>query len=50
MKHDYCGYDKTFFKTIQRASNVPRTDAPQNKPIKRTAGHTLRCYIKSSIT
>ena len=50
MKHDYCGHDKTFLKTIQQASNVPRTDALQNKPNKRTAGHTLRHYIKSSIT
>ena len=39
--------DKTFFKTTQRASNVPRTDAPKNKPNKRTAGHTLRHYIKN---
>ena len=44
------GYDKTFFKRIQRASNVPRTDAPKNKPTKRTASHTLRHYIKSRIT
>ena len=44
------GYNKTFFKTIQRATNVPRTNAPKNKPNKRTAGHTLRHYMKSSIT
>ena len=37
-------YDKTqFFKAIQRASNVPRTDAPKNKPNKRTAD--TNCFL-----
>ena len=49
------GYDKTFLKSqiqVQRASNVPRTDALKDKPIIRTkttpfVTHIIQHYLTS---